>query len=96
MIGTDVETQALADHDLYNGLIAHRESYQRLSWIDYEMLGRKTISFIPPDAILELYKKDYQDMQKQMIYGKTISFDELMEHLNELQGKFNADTNSAS
>jgi hypothetical protein len=96
MIGTDVEAQALADHDLYNGLITHREPYQRLSWINYETLGRKTISFIPPDDVLKLYKSDYETMQAQMIYGKAISFDELMERLAELQGKFKADTDSDS
>jgi hypothetical protein len=75
-------------------LIAHRESYQRLSWIKYETLGRKTVSFIPPADVLELYRKDYQTMQKQMIYGTTISFDELMERLTQLQRKFNAYTDS--
>lgn len=94
MIGTDIEAQSLADHNLYNGLIAHRESYQRLSWIKYETLGRKTVSFIPPADVLELYRKDYQTMQKQMIYGTTISFDELMERLTQLQRKFNAYTDS--
>lgn len=95
MTGTDVEAQALADHDLYNSLIVHRESYQRLSWIDYKTLGRKTIHFMPPADVLEFYRKDYETMQRQMIYGKTISFDELMERLTELQGKLNADTASA-
>jgi hypothetical protein len=94
MMGTDAEAQALADRNLYNELIAHRESYQRLSWIKYETLGRKTISFIPPADIVELYRKDYQTMREQMIYGETISFDELMERLIGLQEKFNSDRGS--
>lgn len=49
MIDTDSETQALADHTLYDTLIVQLESYQRISWVNYETLGHKTIMFIPPD-----------------------------------------------
>lgn len=88
MIDTDSETQALADHTLYDTLIVHRESYQRISWVNYETLGHKTIMFIPPDSVLELYRKDYQTMQEQMIYGETIQFDQLIDRLKALQEKF--------
>lgn len=88
MMGTDSETQALSDHALYDTLIVHREAYQRISWVNYQTLGHKTIMFIPPDNVLELYRKDYQTMQEQMIYGETISFDQLIERLKALQEKF--------
>ena len=87
MIDTDSATQALADHALYDTLIAHREYYQRISWVDYETLSHKTIMFIPPEGVLELYRKDYQTMQEQMIYGETISFDQLIDRLKALQEK---------
>lgn len=44
--------------------------------------------FIPPDSVLELYRKDYQTMQEQMIYGETIPFDQLIDRLKALQEKF--------
>jgi hypothetical protein len=88
MIGTDSETKALADHALYDELIAHRQSYQRISWVEYETLGPKTIAFIPPAEVLELYKADYKTMQEEMIHGETVEFDKLIERLQALQEKF--------
>lgn len=90
MIGTDVEARALADTELYFSLIAHRKAYQRISWVDYKTLSYSTISFLPPDGIISLYEDDYQTMQEQMIYGKTVPFKELIDRLKELQQKFRA------
>ncbi len=90
MMGTDTETLALADHVLYTKLIAHRKSYQRISWVNYESLKHETIMFIPPPNILELYRKDYATMQEQMIYENTLTFDQLLKRLKELQEKLRA------
>ncbi len=87
MIGTDSEVQALADYALYDTLIAHREAYHRISWVDYDTLGNKTIMFIQPESVMELYRKDYETMQEQMIYGESITFDRLIERLKALQDK---------
>ena len=38
MMDAEVETQALADHELYTHLIEHRESYQRIQWFECETL----------------------------------------------------------
>ncbi len=88
MMETDIEAQALADDKLYDALIAHREAYQRISWVNYESLAPKTIAFLPPADVIDLYRRDYQTMQEQMIYGKTVSFDKLIEKLSSLQEKF--------
>lgn len=85
--GTAIEASALADRLLYNKLIKHREWYSRISWVNYETLNPATISFIPPDEVIETYRKDYQTMQEQMIYGEALDFDVLMEKLKTLQEK---------
>lgn len=87
MIGTDSEAQALADNDLYTTLITHREAYHRISWLNYDTLNHKTIAFIPPEGVMALYRKDYETMQEQMIYGESIPFDSLMLRLQTLQDK---------
>jgi len=87
MIGTDSEAQALADYDLYTMLITHREAYHRISWLNYDTLNRKTIAFIPPEGVMALYRKDYETMQEQMIYGESIPFDNLILRLQALQDK---------
>ncbi|MBO9633157.1 MAG: nucleotidyl transferase AbiEii/AbiGii toxin family protein [Chitinophagaceae bacterium] len=76
---------ALEDHDLYDNLIKHRQWYSRISWVDYSTLARKTISFIPPEEIVQLFNQDYEQMQEQMIYGEALSFDDLIQQLKLLQ-----------
>lgn len=88
MIDTEAEAKALSDDQLYHDLIHHRKSYQRIGWVEYETLRYGTISFIPPDNIIDLYRQDYKTMQEEMIYGKAASFDELVARLQSLQAKF--------
>ena len=88
MMDTEIEKQALTDHELYDSIIAHRESYQRIPWVNYQTLGHKTIAFLPPEDLTDLYKKDYQTMQEQMIYNQSPTYDQLIERLTRLQEKF--------
>ena len=85
MADTEIERSALADNNLYNNLIKHREYYSRLSWVDYTTLAPETISFLPPKEVIEIYRKDYETMQQQMIYGEEQDFDKVLENLNQLQ-----------
>lgn len=85
MAGTEIEQSALADKALYNTLIKHRESYSRLSWVNYETLNPATISFVPPEDIIEIYRQDYQTMKQQMIYGDAPDFDIVIRNLKILQ-----------
>lgn len=75
---TTFSKEALNDLRLHDYLIRHRKYYYRISWVDYESLKPATISFIPPDDLLDVYRQDYERMQEQMIYGENLSFDELI------------------
>jgi hypothetical protein len=84
-----IETEALSDHGLYDGIIIHRQQYSRMSWVNYPTLDHSTISFLPPPEVLESFRQDYEVMMEQMIYGEDVpTFDELLEQLKLLQGKF--------
>jgi hypothetical protein len=85
---TQTVDEALADRKLYAAIIDHRKNYSRLSHVSYETLERNTISFLPPVELWEAYRMDYALMQDQMIYGETVSFDQLLEGLRALLGKF--------
>lgn len=80
--------EALKDDNLYDYIVRHRESYNRISWVDYKSLKRSSLSFIPPADIIDVYRQDYNHMQEQMIYGDTIPFDDLIEQLKKLQDDF--------
>jgi hypothetical protein len=87
---------ALADHDLYERLIRHRQVYSRISWVDYASLGHATLSFLPPAEMLELYRNDYATMQEHMIYEKAPPFDDIIVKLKLLQGRFRLKKDSRS
>jgi hypothetical protein len=88
MMATDVLKEALADRVLYDHLVQHRRWYSRISWVNYDSLGRTTISIVPPVEVLEAYRADYAIMQEQMIYEESVPFDELMERIMFLQKRF--------
>jgi hypothetical protein len=79
---------ALADTSLYAAIIEHRKWYSRLRHIQYETLERNSISFLPPDKLWPEYRNDYLLMQEQMIYGEAVPFENLMDGLDKLLGKF--------
>jgi len=48
-----------------------------------------TISIIPDDdKIITAWKKDYNIMRTEMIYGETLSFEDLLIRLEDLQNRF--------
>ncbi len=56
--------------------------------MDYTTLERDKISFLLPAEISEAYKADYATMQAEMIYRKSLEFNDLMNRLNELHNRF--------
>ena len=88
MVGTQIELDALSDHDLYDHLVVHRERFQRFNWFDYKSLGHKSISFLPSQDLIEQYRLDYATMREQMIYENAPEFEELIESLTGLQNRF--------
>jgi hypothetical protein len=87
LMNTSFGRDAIADHELYDHLIKHRQWYSRISWVDYESLGPETLSFVPPPVVFEMYREDYRAMQETMIYGEALSFDDLISQLKILQGR---------
>ncbi len=85
---------AINDTSLYNRIIAHRQHYIRQTGIDYKNHGKQSISFLPPNPILERYEEDYEKMKLNMIYGKAPTFEDLIPKLRVLQDKFRITTNS--
>lgn len=87
MAKTDIETNALSNHDLYDHLIKHRKGYSRISWLDYTSLAHHVVNFLPPDNLLEDYSRDYATMREEMIYEEVVPFQELVVQLKLLKGR---------
>jgi len=89
IMDTIIAKQALKNKDLYNSVIEHRRIFIGLGGFDYSTLAPKTINIVPPDHIINLWKADYETMQRTMIYGKSLPFDKLIEKIKELNIKIN-------
>lgn len=92
IVGMDakgVVEPALANRNLYDTIIHHRRHYSRYNWFDYGKLQREHIVFVPPADLLEAYKKDYDTMREEMIYGEAPTFEALIAALEVIQSKFN-------
>lgn len=88
MMDREIGKIALEDEQLYKSIIKHREKYSRLGWVDYTMLHRDSISFVPPDDLMTMYESDYKSMREEMIYGEAPEFSGLVKRIKKLNNRF--------
>jgi len=62
----------------FQEIIKHRAKYTPIKTVDYSKPELNNLRIIPSDEFLELYEKDYFEMQENMIYGEKISFNKLI------------------
>lgn len=88
MSNTRILAEVLADHELFDRLLQHREWYSRISWVDYKGMIHTKIAFIPVDGIMNDYMNDYAVMREQMIHEENPpAFDTIIADLKTLQGR---------
>ncbi len=88
MMNTPPGKAALTDTAFYSTLLEHRKNYIRLSGVDYDSLHYSRLSFVPTALFIEMFRKDYEAMQTAMIYGPSPGFDEMLDQLKLLNGRF--------
>ena len=69
----------------YRSIVEHRRKFINLRDFDYDTLYPDTLSILPPASVDDLWRKDYENMQKTMIYGNSPSYEQLLKLLAELQ-----------
>lgn len=83
--------KALNDAELYSTIVNHRYKFNRIGHIDYNLHQPISIDMLPPEAVIEDWKADYEIMLEQMIYEENPpSFEELMDSLGELNSRINS------
>ena len=90
MMKTSIADQALNNIELYRQVIEHRRQFIGLRGFDYTSLYPANINIIPSAAIIDQWKSDYENMRLHMIYGESVSFEELINHLKDLNDKIRA------
>ena len=89
MMQTAIAEEALNDSELYQTVIDHRKTFIGLKGFDYSALAKSTLDFIPPETVYSAWKKDYETMVEEMIYGEAPSFDDMITELRNLNRKIN-------
>ena len=88
MMDTDVG-QAINDRNLYLDIVDHRRRFIGLKGFDYNTLMPQTIDIIPPENVRAQWAGDYRSMQESMIFGESLSFDELIKRIKILNDRIN-------
>ena len=89
MLKTPIAERAIRSEQLYCQVVEHRRTFIGLRGFDYDTLYPNTLNIIPPVSIMEQWKSDYENMRLHMIYGKSVSFEELIEELTKLNTEIN-------
>lgn len=85
LMDSDFGRSALADKTLYDAIIEHRKAYYALKYVDYSLHNPDTINIVPPENVQDDWQRDYSNMQRYFIYGKSLDFEQLMKRIIELQ-----------
>jgi len=88
LMNTSFAKEAMEDTELYKAIIEHRRKYIGLKNFDYNTLYPQTISFVPPDSVIDNWRADYEIMCATMIYGDDLPFDALIARIKELNERF--------
>lgn len=88
MMDKDFAIEAMNNESLYSDIVEHRSKFTAWSGLDYQSHHPSTISFLPPESLHDALREDYRKMQEGFIYGESLSYEELIERLVILQGRF--------
>ena len=89
IMDTPVAEKALTNKELYKRIVEHRRIFIGLNGFDYDTLAPKTVKIVPPDKIIDLWKVDYETMQRTMIYGNSLLFNKLIDKIKQLNERIN-------
>lgn len=81
--------KALDDGNLYLEIVKHREKFYHSSFVGYSKELPGVIDFLPPAAVVDAFRADYNEMKSSFIYEKDpLSFDELLSSVAAIQKQF--------
>lgn len=90
LMDTQFAASALSDRDLYVSLVRHRAEFNAMRGIDYRGHHPSRIRVVPPDALMDSWREDYERMRNTFIYGESPDFDTLMARMRTLESRIHA------
>jgi hypothetical protein len=89
MIKLGVGDKAIADKELFEQVVEHRQVFFPYTWMDYTTMRRGSLRLLPLDDQISAWRQDYQAMRTEMFFGETPTFDLLLQVVGEFASKFN-------
>lgn len=86
-----IADMALANKELFKAIVAHRRKFIGLKGFDYDTLSPEAICIIPPDAVYDLWKDDYERMIQFMSYGEQPKFEDVIGYIRNLNERLKAE-----
>ena len=88
LMDTDFGKMALSDMELYRKIVEHRRKFYHVGYADYDKDYPESIEFLPPEKCIKQWEADYGEMLEHFVYGRHLSFAELLERISILQDRF--------
>lgn len=89
MANSFVKEAAFENTELLEKVVLFKEKFYRCPWAKYEDAKIGTMKLMPPERNMQILKDDYQHMQN-MIFGKKIPFDTILDGIAKLEEEMNA------
>lgn len=74
---------------MFDSVVKHRKHFTRVGDVNYHSHFPPNLNPVPPDNLRNQWKADYQTMQREMIYGDSPSFEELIESIKKITEAIN-------
>lgn len=80
---------ALSNIELLERVVAHKQTYFKEQWNWYDSAKRGSLKILPPSHLLKTVETDYKKMKVMLFDQNSITFDELLKHLQDLEQQIN-------
>ena len=88
LMDTEHGISAINDIELFKVIALHRGKFSPIAGINYETITLADLNFLPSGSILVDWEKDYEVMSEILIQGEALSFEKLMDRMQELKKRF--------
>lgn len=85
------ELGQISDAELWNTIRQQRKIFTHISRVDYSQDIRPNICLISPEKVIDVWRQDYETMQRTMIYGNSLTFNELIDQIKQLEEQIRFD-----
>jgi hypothetical protein len=88
MAGNDVKMNAIKSTDILKNVVSFKIQFYPSKAAKYELAKPGTLKLVPPDGLIKELADDYKKM-REMIFGESPAFENIIETLKNLESEIN-------